>query len=350
MVKNETMKGLFHKSRIYPVVLMLLMFVVWKCRQSEQAANIHITGITMGTIGYSVKYIDSNNINYQAQIDSLLVAFNKSLSTYIPNSEISRFNANTLLKFETPYFYSVLKASKEVFDKTNGAFDPTIMPLVNAWGFGPDEANAPDSAQVEELLKSVGFKNIFFDSVSICKLEEGVALDFSAVAKGHAVDLVVDLLEEKGIQNIFVEIGGEVYAKGENTAENKPWMVGIEDPSSATEERKIFSAVKLENKALATSGNYRNYKIISGKKMGHTISPATGYPVQHSLLSASVFAKNCTLADAYATAFMVLGVEKAKAILAKDKSLNAYLIYEGKNGEPQTFVTDGVNLISDQTD
>ncbi len=344
------MKGLFHKSRIYPIVLMLLMFVVWKCRQNEKAANIHITGTTMGTIGYSIKYIDANNINYQTEVDSLLVAFNKSLSTYIPSSEISRFNENTLLKFESPFFYSVLKTSKEVFDKTDGAFDPTVMPLVNAWGFGPDEENVPDSTRVGELLKSVGFRNIFFDSVSICKLEEGVALDFSAVAKGSAVDLVVDLLEKKGIQNIFVEIGGEVYAKGSNTAESKPWLVGIEDPLSATDNRKIFSAVKLENKALATSGNYRNFKIVLDKKIGHTISPVTGYPVQRALLSASVFADNCTLADAYATAFMVLGIEKTKEILAQEKSLGAYLIYEDESGKIKSFMTDGVELISNETD
>ncbi len=343
------MKALFHKSRIYPIVLMLLMFVVWKCRQNEKAANIHITGTTMGTIGYSVKYIDANNINYQTEIESLLVAFNKSLSTYIPSSEISRFNKNTLLKFESPFFYSVLKTSKEVFDKTNGAFDPTIMPLVNAWGFGPDEENVPDSTRIRALLKLVGFRNVFFDSVSICKLEEGVALDFSAVAKGYAVDLVVDLLEKKGIQNIFVEIGGEVYAKGSNTAESKPWLVGIEDPLSTTDNRKIFSAVKLENKALATSGNYRNFKIVLDKKIGHTISPITGYPVQRALLSASVFADNCTLADAYATAFMVMGIEKAKEILAKEKSLGAYLIYEDESGEIKSFVTDGVELISSET-
>ncbi|MDN5201861.1 FAD:protein FMN transferase [Fulvivirgaceae bacterium BMA10] len=332
---------ILQKKRIYPIVLILVMFAIWKYRQSQPSQNFALTGTTMGTIAYNIKYIDPEGRNFKTGIDSLLTAFNQSLSTYISDSEISKFNNNTLLKFETDLFYPVLKKSKEVFNKTQGAFDPTIMPLVNAWGFGPDKAAVPDSTKVDSLRNLVGFNHLFFDEVSVCKLKKGLQLDFSAIAKGYAVDLVHDYLRNNGIENIFVEIGGEVAARGKGP-HGKVWTIGIEDPTKNEFERTLFTAVELENQAIATSGNYRNIRIVDGKKFAHTISPYTGFPIQQSLLSASVFAKDCMTADAYATAFMVLGMDKTKDILSQEKGIDAYLIFTNENGELEHFATENI--------
>lgn len=330
------------KNIIYSIILLGSIAAVWLYRNylSPQPApeKVAITGTTMGTT-YSIKYLNDQGLNLKSSIDSLLEVYNQSLSTYIPNSEISQFNNNTLIKFELPYFYPVLEASKEVFKKTGGAFDPTVMPLVNAWGFGPEDRAIPDSNRVDSLRALVSFDSLFYDSISICKLKEGVQLDFSAIAKGNAVDVVTDFLREKGLQDMFVEIGGEIAAYGNNET-GSPWAVYIEKPKADTLQAMI--TVRLDNKAIATSGNYRNFYISDGQKYAHTISPFTGYPVEHSLLSASVFADNCTTADAYATAFMVLGLEAAQKVLAENPEIEGYLIYSDQDGTLKSYVTEGI--------
>ena len=200
---------------------------------------------------------------------------------------------------------------------------------------------APDSSRIDSLMVFIGYNKINFDNNKVCKDLPGIKLDFSAVAKGYAVDVVASYLQDKGIENLLVEIGGELICKGTKN-ESKPWRTAIEDPEVGEYERKILSIVRLKDRAVATSGNYRNYYVRDGRKYVHTINPATGYPIVHNLLSASVFADNCMLADAYATAFMVMGVEKAKEVLRKDKSLDAYLIFSGEDGSLQTFVSEGI--------
>jgi len=331
-------------KRFYPIVLILAVFVVWKIRQQNhpQLQMVEISGMTMGTIGYSVKYFNEDGANYSSEIDSLLKVWNLCLSTYIPESEISRFNSGTdCFTFESEYFYPVLKASKEVYEHTNSAFDPTVGPIVNAWGFGPDKSMVPDSTTIDSLMYLVGYDKIHFDEYKVCKDFPGIKLDFSAVAKGYAVDVVADFLETKGIKNILVEIGGELVCRGTKN-DQQPWRTAIENPTVAVYEREILSVVELKDRAVATSGNYRNYYVRDGVKYVHTINPATGYPISHKLLSASVFADNCMRADAYATAFMVLGVEGAKEVIAKDKTLDVYLIYSGENGEILTYASEGI--------
>ncbi len=338
-------------KRLYPVVLILLVFIVWKYRESKKAVElassinedpIAISGTTMGTIGYSVKYFDKDSIDYSQEIESLLKVWNQSLSTYIPSSEISRFNSGAnCFQFESEYFYPVLEASKSVFNATGGAFDPTVGPLVNAWGFGPDKSMAPDSATIDSLQVLIGFDKISFDKNEVCKTLPGIKLDFSAIAKGNAVDVVADFLTSKGIEDLLVEIGGEIVCRGSKPG-NTPWITAIEDPTVEVYERKILAVAELYDKAVATSGNYRNYYVKDGRTYAHTINPASGYPVIHSLLSASVFADNCMIADAYATAFMVVGLDKAREILNQNPSLDAYLIYTEENGDINTFVTNGI--------
>ncbi len=329
-------------KRLYPLILILAVFIVWKTRQSNNLQMVDLKGTTMGTIGYNIKYFNEDGANYGDEIDSLLRIWNLSLSTYIPKSEISRFNSGSdCFSFESDYFLPILQACEEVFQKSNGAFDPTVGPLVNAWGFGPDKSMVPDSSTVDSLRQFVGFDKIKFDSKKVCKDSPGIKLDFSAVAKGYAVDVVADFLKGKGVNNLLVEIGGELICRGTKN-DDKPWRTAIEDPDTEIYGQKLRAIVELKNRAVATSGNYRNYYVRDGITYVHTIDPATGYPISHTLLSASVFADNCMLADAYATAFMVLGLEKSKYILDNTQSLDGYLIYSGTDGKIESYVTDGI--------
>lgn len=334
--------SLRYKNIIYSVVLLLAVFLVWKYRQSQQVPLVVFKGKTMGPIVYNVKYFDEGKRNFKPQVDSLLKVFNQSLNTYIPESEISQFNRDTAFKFDLPYFYPVLMNSLEMHRMTGGAFDATIMPLVNAWGFGPDKDMKRDSVYIDSLVQLIGLEKIKFDKSMVWKEDARVQLDFSASAKGYGVDVVADFLHAQGIDNLFVEIGGEVVAKGKNLQVEGPWQVGVLHPDSDEMEQFYIAIVALEDRAMATSGNYFNYHIIDGVKYSHTISPFTGYPIVHPLLSATVFADNCMTADALATAFMVLGHEKAIEILAKNPEIDAYLIFNDVNGELATYATSGI--------
>lgn len=335
---------MFSKSRIFPILLIIIVFIVWKIRQN--AANeekVSFNGQTMGTY-YNIIYLHPKGISYKKEVDSLLLIWNKSLSTYIKDSEISRFNRSRQLHFESPYFYPVLQKSKEIFEASKGAFDPTIMPLVNAWGFGPEDREMPDSSEVQKLKKLVNFNYIGFDSVHVWKKKSGVELDFSAIAKGYGVDVVGNFLRQKGIKNFLVDIGGEITCKGINDR-GIPWTTGIEDPQVQFNERKIVAAIEVSDKAIATSGNYRNFYVKDGRKYAHTISPFTGYPVQHSLLSATVIADSCMTADGFATAFMVLGVEPSIKILDVHPELEAYFIFSDEDGQIKTYMTEGFKAV-----
>lgn len=334
--------SLRYKNIIYSLVLVLAVFLVWKYRQSQQVPMAHFSGKTMGPITYNVTYFDEQKRDFSKQIDSLLKSFNKALSTYVVDSEISEFNRDTAFKFDSPYFEPVLVNSKKVYDLTGGAFDPTVMPLVNAWGFGPDKQMKYDSAYIDSLMQFVGFDKVEFNHEMVMKTDPRVQLDFSASAKGYGVDIVADYLEDKGIENMLVEIGGEVVAKGKNLKTGKLWNIGILDPDSDQINQFYTATVTIENRAMATSGNYFNYYVVDGVKYSHTISPFTGFPIRHPLLSASVFAGDCMTADALATAFMVLGHEKAIEILEANPDLDGYLIYNDAAGNRKAYATEGI--------
>lgn len=329
------------RSRIYAAVLLISIIVVYKYRQANSLNEMYITGTTMGTIAYNIKYLDQDKRNFKAEIDSLLVDFNQALSTYIPNSEISVLNRENQVSFGFPYFSQVLQASAEVYKKSGGAFDPTIGQLIDAWGFGDGGLIAPDSAQVDSLLNLVGFDKISFDERGVRTEVKGLKLNFSAVAKGQAIDVVGDYLTSQGVQDYMVEIGGEVRAIGKNK-DGEYWIIGIEVP----DEQRIgglFDAVRLRNQGMATSGNYRNFRVLEdGRKVAHTIDPKTGYPKMQTLLSATVFAPNCMYADAYATACLAMGLEDARELILNDNSLEAYFIYAGDDGKMQTYISPGM--------
>jgi thiamine biosynthesis lipoprotein len=295
----------------------------------------------MGTIAYNVKYLTDEKQNLKSPIDSILKASNQSLSTYIPDSEISQFNKTDSLAYPSDMFLDVLMKSEEIYRKTNGAFDPTIGPLVNAWGFGPDkQKKVLDSAQVDSLLQLIGFDQITFSEQLVTK-PRGVYLDFSAIAKGYAVDLVAEFLESKNLEHYMVEIGGEVRARGTNE-EGNTWTIGIEDPLVAKNEQKLIAIVALDGRSLATSGNYRNYFQEDGKTYAHILDPRTGYSQGKQILSASIFARTCIEADALATAAMILDVDQAQALVNTMNDIDAVFIRENTEGNLETVITDGI--------
>ncbi|MBC6409441.1 MAG: FAD:protein FMN transferase [Ekhidna sp.] len=319
---------------------LILAFLIFTFVRSNSPQLRQLSGQTMGAIIYNVKYIGLLDDMLQTEVDSVLNAFNQSLSTYIPDSEISDLNNTGKLTFRSPYFYPVLAISKEIFNKTNGAFDPTVGPLINAWGFGPEEQIPDlDSVAVDSLLNMTGFEGLSFNEER-ATLQENYRLDFSAVAKGYAVDLIGELLEGKGIENYLVEIGGEVRCRGVNK-ENKSWSLGIEDPTVAIDERELLAIVRLKDFSLATSGNYRNYYEKDGRVYAHIIDPRTGYTTRHNLLSASVFASDCMTADAYATALMVLGPEVSQELVERE-DIEAILVFQEEDGSLGSYVSTGI--------
>lgn len=325
---------------IFGIVLVVAFLVTTYLRKDEPRLQ-HITGQTMGTIIYNVKFIGQPGEVLKSEIDDELIAFNQSLSTYIPDSEISMLNKKGKLEYQSEYFYPVLSRSAEIFEKTDGAFDPTIGPLIQAWGFGTNKVIPDlDSSQVDSLRLISGFEKVIFDETGV-SLPSDFNIDFSAVAKGFAVDVVGQLLEEKGIVNYLVEIGGEVRCRGVND-EDKSWSLGIEDPLVEREEQKLLAIVRLKDISLATSGNYRNYYQKDGYIYAHIIDPRTGFNAKHNLLSASVFTPDCMSADAYATAFMVLGLEESKRVMERE-GIEGILIFQDADGSLKSHVSEGIS-------
>jgi FAD:protein FMN transferase len=344
------MRSNANKNILYSIILLLLVAIVYLYRQNQQkpseeivqiaTGKVILSGNTMGTT-YRIVYLDKEERDFKEEIDSLLIVFNQSLSTYIPDSELSIFNQSDSLVFELPFFRPVLEASKIVYEKTDGAFDPTVGPLVNLWGFGPGGPQLKDSVNISNILPLVGFNQIEFDQIRVKKNKPGTYLDFSAVAKGYGVDVVATYLISRGIENLLIEIGGELVARGVNE-NGELWKVGVNRPEELGRSDELFSIIALENKGMATSGNYRNYYEADGIKISHTIDPFTGRPVKHGLLSATVVAVDCMQADALATAMMVMGTEKAINLQEKEKDFEIFLIYNDEHGEIKSFASDGL--------
>lgn len=330
------------KNIVYSILLLSSVFAVWFFKKNRVPEPIQIEGRTMGT-SYHITYFDDQHRDFKASVDSLLALVNKSINTYDPSSEVSRFNnAADGIAIELPYLLPPLQKAKEVFHASKGAFDPTVMPLVNAWGFGPAEPMDPDSTQVDSIKAFVGFEKVKLTNDSIKKVEPHVQLDFGGIGQGYGADVITEFLKLKGIVNMLVELGGEGMACGVNLKSGKPWQIGILDPNS-TEENQFFKAfAALEDKSFTTSGNYFNYREVNGQKFSHTINPLSGYPTQRAILSASVFADDCTTADAWGTAFMVLGHEKAIKLLEDHPELDALLMYSSAEGKIETYLTPGI--------
>jgi FAD:protein FMN transferase len=330
------------KNIIYTIILFVSVFAVWLYRKNNVGEAIRIEGATMGT-SYHITYFDSEGRNFKREVDSLLLVVNKSINNYDTSSEVSQFNnSKEGIAFNLPYLYPPLKRAAEVFAISQGAFDPTVMPLVNVWGFGPAKQLRPDSAMIDSIKTFVGFEKIILSKDSVLKTEERVQLDFGGIGQGYGADVVTAFLKSKGITNMLVELGGEGMALGRNLKTDKPWEIGILDPNS-TEENQFFKAyIALENKSFTTSGNYFNYREVDGKKYSHTIDPSTGFPAQRAILSASIFSADCTTADAWGTALMVMGHERAIELLKQHPEIDALLIYTSPQGKMETYNTPGI--------
>ncbi len=317
-----------------------------------------IAGKTMGTT-YNITSDLSNLSQIKKDIDQLLKEINHDVSTYEEDSFISMFNKskeNVVLQNtrnyenEYPHFKKNYTVAREVYDKSRGAFDPTVMPLVNYWGFGPNKKNPEqiDKAKLAAIREDVGFVKIDKLMVSerrkqyLVKERPGLQLDFSALAKGYAVDQVALLLEKAGSNNYLVEIGGEVKVKGTSDKADF-WVLGINRPEINAGVNSVFKKMQLTDIAMASSGNYRNYFKIGDKIYSHTINPGTGYPERNELLSATILAKECVIADAYATACMVLGVKEARLLIDQVDGVEAYFIYSNEKGELSELQTNGAS-------
>lgn len=321
------------------VIVIAGVVLLRQCRATGGNAYHCNEGMIFNTI-YHFTY--EAREDYQSQIEAELQRFDASLSPFNPSSIISRFNRNDTAVVADAWFETVFARSKEVWRDTGGAFDPTVSPLINAWGFGFKTGAPVTPETVDSLWHLVGMERMELVDGRLHKDDPRMSLNFSAIAKGYAVDVVASFLREKGVKNFLVEIGGEVAAQGKN-ARGETWRVGIDTPDEANVAGgEIEAVVMLDDAALATSGNYRNFRVVNGRRVAHTIDPATGYPVQHSLLSATVLAPDCMTADAYATAFMVLGVDKSLEIAARNPGIEAYLIYAVDSVTTSVAMTPGM--------
>ncbi|MBT7851637.1 MAG: FAD:protein FMN transferase [Formosa sp.] len=312
----------------YLPFLLLLMFMSVSCKQ--ELTNTKLNGPIFGTF-YDVTYASDSNENYQKSLDSIFAAINQSMSNYQADSDISKVNKHELEVVDA-HFIEVFKASKKIYNQTNGLFDPTIGTLVNAWNFGSEENKTkPDSLRIDSLMQFVGFEKIILRNNTLIKTDPKPYLDFNAIAKGYAVDLVADFLESKNVANYLVNIGGELRTKGENIEKHNGWTVGIENPNfdGSQSYDKVFV---LKDKAMATTGTYRKFKLdANGKRYAHIIDTKTGYPTKTNILSVSVIADDCMMADGYATAFQAMGIENVKQFLTEHSELQAHLIFENEN-------------------
>lgn len=297
---------------------------------------ISIEGEAQGTT-YHIRYFDPQKRDFKHSIDSILTDFDKCLSLYRPDSELSAFNANARHSFRSPWFHEVLVKSKEIHEATGGAFDPTIMPLTEAYGFGSKNNVDPENVNVDSLLQYIGFKQIKFTTEQIAS-RPGVKLDFNGIAQGYSVDILGGFLKSRHIDRFMVEIGGEVLCSGAKNS-GMPWLTGIENPLKPA---ALAATVKLTNRAMTTAGNYHNHITRNGITYNHIINPRTGSMEQTPLLSVTVFAKDAITADGYDTAFFVMGLEATKTFLKNRKDIDVYMLYKNEKGHLMSFATDGI--------
>lgn len=300
------------------------------------------SGGALGT-SYQILFFANERKNIEQGVDSVFNVINRSMSTYIPTSDISKINEGDTSIIVDDMFKEVFQLSKKIHGETYGYFDPTVGVLVDAWGFGPGKSQKMDKTKVERLLELVGFDKVLLTSDNKIKKENpDIRFDFNAIAKGYAIDRLAVLLDNRGYQDYLIEVGGEIVTKGRNQLKQKAWNVGIDDPE-VVDGRRIKRLIHLKDRALASSGNYRKFRIdsITGKKYVHTIDPKTGYTKNSDVLATTVLAVTCAEADGYATAFMAMDLDDSIQILSDQDMLEAYIVYLDKEGNPQEYMTNG---------
>jgi len=332
MIKNKT--GIFF-------ILSIILAGWTACTPESGTKKIRFFGEAQGTY-YALTYYADDTLVTQQQIDSLLTAFDLSASIWVKQSVISRINNNDPDVAPDRDFINIFRIAEKVSDETDGAFDITVGPLVEAWGFGFENRADVNLRMIDSLLPLANYRAVRIVDGKVIKDNPGIQIDYNAIAQGYSVDLTGGFLLKNGIRNFLIDIGGELLAKG-TKPDGSLWVVGIEKPSKEMDsERELKATLKITDKAVATSGNYRKYYEIDGVRYSHTINPKTGYPVRHSLLSATVIADSAAIADAYATAFMVMGLEKARTFLVSHPEMEAFFIYQGKDRQMKTYATEGI--------
>ncbi|MBE7401552.1 FAD:protein FMN transferase [Bacteroides fragilis] len=325
---------------------ILLLGTIWILAQrNKQVPYNSINGLIFGTV-YNITYQYDGNL--KTEIDTELKRFDGSLSPFNDTSVITRVNRNEEIVTDS-FFQTCFNRSMEISAETQGAFDITVAPLANAWGFGFKKGAFPDSTMIDSLLQITGYQKVKLEDGKVIKEDPRVMLSCSAVAKGYSVDVVARYLDSKGIKNYMIDIGGELVVKGLNP-KDEAWRIGINKPvdDSLSLNQEIQTTLKLTDVGIATSGNYRNFYYKDGKKYAHTIDPRTGYPVQHNILSATVVAEDCMTADALATAFMVMGLDEAEAFTKSHPNIGAYFIYSDEKGELKSYFTKNMEQYLDK--
>ncbi len=317
-----------------PFLCFLIIGTVWIIRTQNDAPYHHDEGKIFGTY-YHVTYQSEKDLH--AAIRAALNRVDGSLSPFNDTSVIARVNRNEPVVVDA-MFRDVFTLAQHVSRETGGAFDITVAPVVNAWGFGTEGLRTPSPHTLDSLRRLVGYQKVALRGSRVVKQDPRIKLDCGAIAKGYGSDVVARLLRKEGVVNYMIEIGGEIVTSG-NSPKRLPWKIGVTKPSddSLNVNQELQTVLNVTDKAMATSGNYRNFRYVGGKKYAHTIDPQTGRPVQHSLLSATVLASDCATADAYATAFMVMGIDKAAQLLARHSELMAYFIYAGPDGQNKVW-------------
>ena len=317
--------------------------VMVACQPSVNEKVYLIEGEAQGST-YHIKYIAERDENLKPAIDSILEVIDRSMSTYRSDSAISKINLGDTTVVVDQHFRKVFEASQQIWQESEGLFDPTVGVLVNAWGFGKQkisEADLPTDKKIDSLRKYVGFDKVALTEKNLIKKRyTEILFDFNAIAQGYTSDVVANYLSARGIKNYIVEIAGEMYLKGKNTVEDKSWTIGVENPLKPLDDRDLVATIQFTNQGLATSGNYRKvWTDSNGHKYVHSINPLTGRATQSDVLSATVVAPSTMLADGYATMFMVMGLAKSKAFLEKHPDLAVLLVYSDDKHQEATYKT-----------
>jgi len=327
------------KKLIFAPLLLLFIFC-----ENKEPKHLLLQGDAFGTT-YNIQLYTEKDIDFKKGLDSVVAVVNHSVSTYIPDSDISKVNEGDSTVVVDSIFREVFKISEEVNKETNGYFDPTIGVLRNAYGFGEVKPlRNIDSTTLDSLMKYVGFQKVKINNDgTVSKKYPEIYLDFNAVAKGFGIDCLGRYLESHGVTDYLIELGGEILTKGQNIEKNQEWIVGIEAIDSELEDRSYEAAVSLKNVGMASSGNYRKFRIdsLTGKKYVHTLNPLTGSAEKSDVTSSTVIAPTCAVADSYATSFMALGFEKSKKLLENLPNIEAYLTYTDSLNKHQVFMTEG---------
>lgn len=337
---------MLHSFKSY-IFCFTLVFMLISCQNKSHKSSSDepqtFSGMALGT-DFHVTLFADDEMDIEASLDSIFVEVNRSMSTYQDNSDISKINTGDTTVVIEPMFQEVLKLSKKINTESDGYFDPTVGNLVNLYGFGPKKLDLKISNEViDSLMKNIGVDKIkLTEDNRLSGPFPSVFLDFNGIAKGYTVDVIGWFLERKGIENYLVEIGGEIRTKGKNLKTDRAWRLGIDDPRIQTNPNELSGVLALSDKSLATSGNYRKFRedSLTGEKYVHIINPKTGLMEKSNILSASVIADDCATADAFATAFMAMGLEKAKAKAEQLKDIEVYFIYDNR-GELGTYFSDG---------